>query len=135
MNLELELGSNGKHDFYIQTNFEETFFETQRVGKIFSYFRLMFLIFILKIIDHVNLISNPDQSEIVQYIRVTLKTNTLKPQIKKQHSIPDEKSTRELTPQSVRANEYLIERMDIECVHLFSVKIMSQQKGGFRRTF
>ena len=30
MNLELELGSNEKHDFYIQTNFEETFFETQR---------------------------------------------------------------------------------------------------------
>ena len=57
----------------------------------------------LKILDYINVISNPDQSEIVQYIRVTLKTNTTKPQLKKQSSMQDEKSSRELTPQSVSA--------------------------------
>jgi hypothetical protein len=65
----------------------------------------IYVFYILKILDHVNLISNPDESEIVQYIRVTLKTKTTKPQMKKQSSIQDEKSSREQIPQSVRANK------------------------------
>ncbi|XP_028404850.1 cytoskeleton-associated protein 5-like isoform X2 [Dendronephthya gigantea] len=58
-----------------------------------------------KLLDHIDLISNPDQSEIVMYIRVTLKANTAKSHIKKQSSIQDERSSLELTPQSPKSTK------------------------------
>ena len=55
-----------------------------------------------QILDSLELIENPDQSEVVSYIHALLKTSSSKsPHNKAKPSVQDEKSSREILPQSV----------------------------------